>query len=411
MKCFGSDLYDLVIQCFELLDVYWMLFIVNCQYKVVLCMLVCVEGMYYEDIDGCLIFDGIVGLWCCNVGYVCLCIVEVIVGQVCMFDYLLVFQMGLLLVFVLVQWLVVLVLVLFNYVFFISFGLEVVDIVMKIVLVYYCQCGEGQCMCFISCEKVYYGVGFGGMVLGGLFNNCRVFGLQLGGVDYLCYILDLQCNVFSKGLLCQGVELVDDLEWLIVLYDVLMIVVVFVEFIVGFVGVILFVFGYLQCLCELCDYYGILLVFDEVIIGFGWVGMFFVVQCFGVILDLLIFVKVVSNGVVLLGGVLVSDVVYVMLMQVLLQVIELFYGYIYLGYLLVCVVVLVILDVYVEECLFECVIELGEYWQEWLYVLQGLFNVIDICNFGLVGVVELVLCWDMFGSRGYEVFWCCFYDG
>ena len=169
--------------------------------------------------------------------------------------------------------------------------------------------------------------------------------------------------------------------------------------------------GYLQRLRELCDHHGILLVFDEVITGFGRVGMPFAAQRFGVTPDLLTFAKAVSNGAVPLGGVLASDAVHATLMQAPPQAIELFHGYTYSGHPLACAAALATLEVYAEERLFERAIELGEYWQERLHALQGLPNVIDIRNFGLVGAVELAPRRDAPGSRGYEVYRRCFHDG
>lgn len=180
---------------------------------------------------------------------------------------------------------------------------------------------------FISREKAYHGVGFGGMALGGLPNNRRQFGLQLGGVDYLRHTLDLSRNAFSKGLPRHGAELADDLERLIALHDPSTIAAVFVEPIAGSAGVILPAPGYLQRLREICDQHGILLVFDEVITGFGRVGMAFAAQRFGVTPDLLTFAKGASNGAVPLGGVLVGDSVHASFMQGPPQAIELFHGY------------------------------------------------------------------------------------
>lgn len=298
-----------------------------------------------------------------------------------------------------------------NHVFFTSSGSEAVDTAMKIVLAYHRQRGEGQRTRFISREKAYHGVGFGGMALGGLPNNRKSFALQLGGVDYLRHTLDLQRNAFSKGLPRQGAELADDLERLIALHDASTIAAVFVEPIAGSAGVILPAPGYLQRLRELCDQHRILLVFDEVITGFGRVGMPFAAQRFGVTPDLLTFAKAVSNGAVPLGGVLVADAVHAGLMQAPPQAIELFHGYTWSGHPLACAAALATLDVYAEERLFERAIELGEYWQQRLHALQGLPNVIDIRNFGLVGAVELAPRRDAPGSRGYEVYRRCFHDG
>ncbi len=230
-------------------------------------MLVRAEGMHYEDVDGRQILDGTAGLWCCNAGHARPRIVEAIVEQARTLDYSPAFQMGSPPAFALAQRLAALAPTPLNHVFFTSSGSEAVDTAMKIVLAYHRQRGEGQRTRFISREKAYHGVGFGGMALGGLPNNRRAFGLQLGGVDYLRHTLDLQRNAFSKGLPRQGAELADDLERLIALHDASTIAAVFVEPIAGSAGVILPAPGYLQRLRELCDHHGILLVFDEVITG------------------------------------------------------------------------------------------------------------------------------------------------
>ncbi|EQM80143.1 aspartate aminotransferase family protein [Stenotrophomonas maltophilia] len=411
MKRPGSDLHDLATQRPESLEAYWMPFTSNRQYKAAPRVLVRAEGMHYEDVDGRQILDGTAGLWCCNAGHARPRIVEAIVEQARTLDYSPAFQMGSPPAFALAQRLAALAPTPLNHVFFTSSGSEAVDTAMKIVLAYHRQRGEGQRTRFISREKAYHGVGFGGMALGGLPNNRRAFGLQLGGVDYLRHTLDLQRNAFSRGLPRQGAELADDLERLIALHDASTIAAVFVEPVAGSAGVILPAPGYLQRLRELCDHHGILLVFDEVITGFGRVGMPFAAQRFGVTPDLLTFAKAVSNGAVPLGGVLASDAVHATLMQAPPQAIELFHGYTYSGHPLACAAALATLEVYAEERLFERAIELGEYWQERLHALQGLPNVIDIRNFGLVGAVELAPRRDMPGSRGYEVFRRCFHDG
>ncbi|HEL7630760.1 TPA: aspartate aminotransferase family protein [Stenotrophomonas maltophilia] len=411
MKNPASDVHELAIQRPDSLEAYWMPFTANRQFKGAPRMLVRAEGMHYEDVDGRQVLDGTAGLWCCNAGHARPRIVEAIVEQARTLDYSPAFQMGSPPAFALAQRLAALAPAGLNHVFFTNSGSEAVDTAMKIVLAYHRQRGEGQRTRFISREKAYHGVGFGGMALGGLPNNRRQFGLQLAGVDYLRHTLDLQRNAFSKSLPRQGAELADDLERLIGLHDASTIAAVFVEPIAGSAGVILPAPGYLQRLREICDQHGILLVFDEVITGFGRVGMPFAAQRFGVTPDLLTFAKGVSNGAVPLGGVLASDAVHAGLMQGPAQAIELFHGYTYSGHPLACAAALATLDVYAEERLFERAIELGEYWQERLHALQGLPNVIDIRNFGLVGAVELAPRKDAPGSRGHEVYRRCFHDG
>ncbi|HYQ24159.1 aspartate aminotransferase family protein [Stenotrophomonas sp.] len=411
MKHPAIDPHTLATQRPESLEAYWMPFTANRQFKGAPRMLVRAEGMHYEDIDGRSILDGAAGLWCCNAGHARPRIVQAIAEQAATLDYSPAFQMGSPPAFALAQRLAALAPAGLNHVFFTSSGSEAVDTAMKIVLAHHRLRGEGQRTRFISREKAYHGVGFGGMALGGLPNNRRQFGLQLGGVDYLRHTLDLERNAFSKGLPRHGAELADDLERLIALHDASTIAAVFVEPVAGSAGVILPAPGYLQRLREICDQHGILLVFDEVITGFGRVGMPFAAQRFGVTPDLLTFAKGVSNGAVPLGGVLVGDAEHASFMQGPAQAIELFHGYTYSGHPLACAAALATLDIHAEERLFERAIELGEYWQERLHALQGLPNVVDIRNFGLVGAVELAPRRDAVGARGHEVYRRCFHDG
>lgn len=411
MKHAGPELNTLATTQPQSLDAFWMPFTANTQFKGAPRLLVRAEGMYYEDVDGRAILDGTAGLWCCNAGHARPPIVAAIAEQAATLDYAPSFQMGSPLAFALAQQLAALAPGTLNHVFFCTSGSEAVDSAMKIVLAYHRLRGEGQRTRFIGREKAYHGVGFGGMAIGGLANNRRQFGLQLAGAAHLPHTLDLQRNAFSRGLPRHGAELADALERLIALHDASTIAAVFVEPIAGSAGVILPAPGYLQRLREICDQHGILLVFDEVITGFGRVGMPFAAQRFGVTPDLLTFAKGVSNGSVPLGGVLVSDAVHAPFMQGPAQAIDLFHGYTYSGHPLACAAALATLQVHATERLYERAIELGEYWQERLHALQGLPNVIDIRNFGLVGAVELAPRRDAPGSRGQEVFRRCFHDG
>ncbi|WMJ68556.1 aspartate aminotransferase family protein [Stenotrophomonas sp. 24(2023)] len=411
MKTPAPDLATLATQRPDSLQAYWMPFTANPQFKGAPRLLVRAEGMHYEDVDGHRVLDGTAGLWCCNAGHARPSIVAAIAEQAATLDYAPPFQMGSPPAFVLAQRLAALAPGTLNHVFFTNSGSEAVDTAMKIILAHHRLRGEGQRTRFIGREKAYHGVGFGGMAIGGLPNNRKQFGLQLAGTDYLPHTLDLQRNAFSKGLPRHGVELADALERLLALHDPSTVAAVFVEPVAGSAGVILPAAGYLQRLREICDQHGILLVFDEVITGFGRVGMPFAAQRFGVTPDLLTFAKGVSNGAVPLGGVLVSDAVHAPFNQGPAHAIDLFHGYTYSGHPLACAAALATLEVYASERLFERAIELGEYWQERLHALQGLPNVIDIRNFGLVGAVELAPRRDAPGSRGYEVFRRCFHDG
>jgi beta-alanine--pyruvate transaminase len=270
--------------------------------------------------------------------------------------------------------------------------------------------GEGQRTRLIGREKGYHGVGFGGISVGGMPNNRKWYGPMLPGVDHLRHTLDLERNAFSRGLPQHGAELADDLERLVALHDASTIAAVIVEPISGSAGVVLPPVGYLERLRKICDKHGILLIFDEVITGFGRVGKAFAAQRFGVVPDLMTTAKGLSNGCVPMGAVFVSDSVHEAFMQGPEAAIDLFHGYTYSGHPLACAAALAALDTYEEEKLFEKAISLGPVWEDALHELRGLPNVIDIRNFGLVGAVELSAREGAPGARGFEVFTRCFHD-
>lgn len=406
-----SSLSTLARQAPAALDAYWMPFTANRQFKASPRLLVRAEGMYYHDADDRPILDGAAGLWCCNAGHARPRIVQAIQQQAATLDFAPPFQMGTPLPFVLAERLAALAPASLNHAFFTNSGSEAVDTAMKIVLAYHRLRGEGHRTRFIGREKAYHGVGFGGMSIGGLPNNRKTFGPLLPGSDFLRHTLDLERNAFSPGLPRHGAELAEDLERLIALHDASTIAAVFVEPIAGSAGVILPAPGYLQRLREICDQHGIVLVFDEVITGFGRVGNAFAAQRFGVTPDLLTLAKGLTNGAVPMGAVLVSDAIHGAFMQGPAAAIEFFHGYTYSGHPLACAAALAALDTYAEEHLFERALELGDYWQERLHSLRGLPHVIDIRNFGLIGAVELMPRKDAPGARGYEVFERCFRDG
>jgi len=406
-----SSLSTLARQAPAALDAYWMPFTANRQFKASPRLLVRAEGMYYHDVDDRPILDGAAGLWCCNAGHARPRIVQAIQQQAATLDFAPPFQMGTPLPFVLAERLAALAPASLNHAFFTNSGSEAVDTAMKIVLAYHRLRGEGHRTRFIGREKAYHGVGFGGMSIGGLPNNRKTFGPLLPGSDFLRHTLDLERNAISPGLPRHGAELAEDLERLIALHDASTIAAVFVEPIAGSAGVILPAPGYLQRLREICDQHGIVLVFDEVITGFGRVGNAFAAQRFGVTPDLLTLAKGLTNGAVPMGAVLVSDAIHGTFMQGPAAAIEFFHGYTYSGHPLACAAALAALDTYAEEHLFERALELGDYWQERLHSLRGLPHVADIRNFGLIGAVELMPRKDAPGARGYEVFERCFRDG
>ncbi len=393
------------------LEAFWMPFSANRQFKAAPRLLASASGMYYQSMDGRQILDSAAGLWCCNAGHGRERIVQAVQQQVATLDFAPAFQLGSPLPFVLAQRLVDLAPDGLDHVFFTNSGSEAVDSAMKITLAHHRLRGEGQRTRFIGREKAYHGVGFGGISIGGLPNNRKWFGPLLPGVSHLRHTLDIERNAFSHGLPVHGLELADDLERLIALQDASTIAAVFIEPVSGSAGVILPPQGYLQRIREICDRHGILLVFDEVITGFGRVGKAFAAERFGVTPDLITCAKGLTNGTVPMGAVLVSGTVHASFMQGPPEAIDLFHGYTYSGHPLACAAALATLDTYAEEGLFERAIELEDYWQQAIHGLRGLPNVIDIRNIGLVGAVELAPRAGAPGRRGFEVFERCFNQG
>jgi len=393
------------------LEAFWMPFTANRQFKARPRLLASAHGMYYQDVDGRQILDAAAGLWCCNAGHTRPRIVQAIQAQAATLDFAPTFQMGSPLPFVLAERLADIAPPGLQHVFFTNSGSEAVDSAMKIALAYHRARGEGQRTKFIGREKAYHGVGFGGMSIGGLPNNRKWFGPLLAGTDHLRHTLDLARNAFTPGLPKHGIELAEDLERLIALHDASTIAAVFVEPISGSAGVVLPPEGYLQRLREICDRHGLLLVFDEVITGFGRVGKAFAAQRFGVTPDLMTTAKGLTNGTVPMGAVFVADAVHAAFMQGPPGAIEFFHGYTYSGHPLACAAALATLDTYAEENLFERVIELGDHWQQALQSLKGLPNVIDLRNFGLIGAIELAPREGAPGARGYDLFERAFHEG
>ena len=297
-----------------------------------------------------------------------------------------------------------------NHVFFTNSGSESVDTALKIALAYHRARGEGQRTRLIGREKGYHGVGFGGISVGGLPNNRKWYGNGLSGVDHLRHTLDIGRNAFNRGLPQHGLELAEDLERLVALHDASTIAAVIIEPIAGSAGVIIPPDGYLKRIREICDKYGILLIFDEVITGYGRVGKAFAAQRFDVTPDLITTAKGLSNGCVPMGAVFIADKVHEAFMTGPENMIDLFHGYTYSGHPLACAAALATLDIYAEENLFEKAISLEQYWEDAIHQLKGLPNVIDIRNFGLIGAIELAPRDGKPGTRAYEVFTKCFHE-
>ncbi len=395
------------------LDNFWMPFTANRQFKATPRLLAEAEGMYYTDIDGNKVLDGTAGLWCCNAGHGRKKIVEAVERQLRTLDFAPTFQMGHPVAFDFAAKLAA------NApggaaagldrVFFTGSGSESVDTALKIAIAYQRAIGQGTRTRVIGREKGYHGVGFGGISVGGLVNNRRMFP-QIPA-DHMRHTLDIERNGFSKGLPEHGVELAEDLERLVALHGAETIAAVIVEPMSGSAGVILPPKGYLERVRAIADKYGILLIFDEVITGFGRLGTPFATDYFGVTPDLVTTAKGITNGTIPMGAVFTSRKVYDGLMVGPENAIELFHGYTYSGHPVACAAGLATMEIYEEEGLLTRAAGLADYWQEALHSLKGLPHVIDIRNIGLVGAIELAPRDGAPGIRAYDVFVDCFRKG
>jgi beta-alanine--pyruvate transaminase len=393
------------------LDAFWMPFTANRQFKQAPRMLVKAEGMHYTSDDGRQVLDGTAGLWCVNAGHCRPKIVEAVRRQVGELDYAPPFQMGHPKAFELANKVAEILPASHKHVFFVNSGSEGVDTALKIALAYHRVKGEGARQRLIGRERGYHGVGFGGISVGGMVNNRKTFGSMLVGVDHLRHTHDLARNAFTKGQPEHGAELAEDLERLVGLHDASTIAAVIVEPMAGSTGVLLPPKGYLQRLREICDKHGILLIFDEVISGFGRLGAPFAFDKFGVTPDMVVVAKGLTNGTVPMGAVFASDKVHDAFMTGPEGAIELFHGYTYSGHPVAAAAGVATLDLYREERLFERANDIAPYWEETMHSLRGVPNVIDIRNMGLVAGIELSSIPGKVGARAYDVFVRAFKKG
>jgi beta-alanine--pyruvate transaminase len=393
------------------LDPFWMPFTANRSFKAHPRLLASARDMHYFTPDGRPILDGTAGLWCVNAGHARKPIVEAIQHQAEVLDYAPTFQLGHPLVFELAARLGMLFPADINHVFFAGSGSEGVDSALKIALA--CQRARGfvNRTRLIGRQKGYHGVGFGGISVGGLENNRRGF-LTLPGVDHLSHTLNLEEAAFSRGQPAWGAHLADELEVLIAEHGAETIAAVIVEPLSGSAGVIVPPVGYLQRLREITARHGILLIFDEVITGFGRVGGATASETLGVIPDLLVCAKGLTNGAVPMGAVGVRGEIYdAVVNQAAAPGIEFFHGYTYSGHPLAAAAGLATLDVYEGEGLFQRATEMAPYWEEAVHSLRGLPHVIDIRNLGMVAAIELAPRPDAPGARAMEVFHTAFDEG
>jgi beta-alanine--pyruvate transaminase len=393
------------------LSAYWMPFTANRQFKANPRILAGAKGMHYTAADGRQILDGTAGLWCVNAGHGRPEIAQAVERQLHTLDYAPAFQMGHPGAFELAARLVRLTLSGLDRVFFVNSGSEAADTALKIALAYHRARGEGQRTRFIGRERAYHGVGFGGMAVGGLVNNRRAFGAMLPAVDHLPHTHDLARNAFSKGQPTHGAELADHLERLIALHGADTIAAVIVEPMCGSAGVLVPPLGYLERLSAICARHGLLLIFDEVITGFGRLGAPFASNLFGITPDLMTVAKGITNGAIPMGAVFAKRGIHDALMQGPEHIIELFHGYTYSGHPAACAAGLATLDIYAREGLLERAASLAPLWQEAVHSLRGSPHVIDIRNMGLVAGIELEPRPGEPGKRTYEVFLDCYENG
>jgi beta-alanine--pyruvate transaminase len=396
------------------LDSYWMPFTANRQFKAAPRLLVAAEGMYYRAEDGRSVLNGTAGLWCVNAGHGRRDIAEAVRRQLLELDYAPSFQMGHPKAFEFAERLASLAPggpeAGLDHVFFTGSGSESVDTALKIALAYQRAIGQGARTRLIGRERGYHGVGFGGITVGGLVNNRRQFAL-LPGADHLRHTHDLALNAFSHGQPVHGAELADDLERMVALHGAETIAAVIVEPVAGSTGVLPPPVGYLERLRAICDRHGVLLIFDEVITGFGRLGERFAVDYFGVRPDLVTTAKGLTNGAVPMGAVFASRTIHDALMQGPENQIELFHGYTYSGHPVACAAGLATMDIYEREGLFTRAADLAGQWDKALHSLRGLPHVIDIRTIGLMAGIELAPRAGAPGSRAYDLFVDCFETG
>lgn len=393
------------------LDAFWMPFTANRQFKANPRLFARARGMHYWTDDGRQVLDGAAGLWCVNAGHGRPEITAAVAKQLDELDYAPTFQMGHPLAFELANRLTQITPGDLDRVFFTNSGSEAVDTALKIAIAYHRVRGEASRQRLIGREKGYHGVGFGGISVGGMVNNRKFFGSLLPGVDHLRHTLDLEHNAFSRGVPEWGAHLAEDLERLVALHDASTIAAVIVEPIQGSAGVILPPRGYLQRLREICDRHGILLIFDEVITGFGRLGTPFGAQYFDVLPDIMTTAKGLTNGAIPMGAVFAREHIYQAFMQGPQNAIELFHGYTYSAHPAACAAALASLDIYQRENLLTRGESLATSWETAVHALRDAPHVIDIRNIGLVAAIELRPREGAPTARAYETFTKAFEQG
>jgi beta-alanine--pyruvate transaminase len=393
------------------MDAYWMPFTANRQFKKAPRLLAKSEGMYFWTPEGREILDGVAGLWCVNAGHGRPKIVQAIAQQAGELDYAPPFQMGHPKAFELAEQLAALSPAGMNKVFFTNSGSEAVETALKMAIAYHRVRGEASRTRLIGRERGYHGVNFGGISVGGMVANRKMFGTLLAGVDHIRHTHDPSRNAFSVGQPEHGAELADDLERLVALHDASTIAAVIVEPISGSSGVLLPPKGYLERLRAICDKHGILLIFDEVITGFGRTGNPFAAQTFGVTPDMITCAKGLTNGAVPMGAVIAEQGIHDTFMQGPEHLIEFFHGYTYSAHPLACAAGLATLETYADEGLLTRAQQMAGTFADAVHSLKGAPNVIDIRNYGLVGGIELAPLPGEPAKRAFNIFLECWDQG
>jgi beta-alanine--pyruvate transaminase len=387
------------------LDPLWMPFTANRQFKANPRLLVAAKDMYYTAHDGRQILDGVAGLWAVNAGHCRQPIVDAIKKQAESLDYATGFQLHSPAAFLAAERLVAITPTGMDHVFFVNSGSEAVDTALKMAIAYHRIRGEGTRTRLIGRERGYHGVGFGGISVGGMTANRKTFsGCLLPSVDHLPHTHNLERNAFSRGQPEWGAHLADDLERLVVLHDASNIAAVIVEPVAGSTGVLVPPKGYLQRLRQICDKHGILLIFDEVITGFGRTGNAFAAQTYGVTPDMMTIAKGLTNAAVPMGGVVVKKEIYDAFMTGPDAAIEFYHGYTYSGHPLASAAAVATLDLFKQEALFQRAAELAPFWEQGAHSLRGLPHVIDIRTVGLVAGIELEPIPGKPTARAFEAF-------
>jgi beta-alanine--pyruvate transaminase len=392
------------------LAAFWMPFTSNRAFKKRPRLIARSKDMHYYTPEGREILDATAALWCCNAGHNRGRIVEAIQRQAAELDFSPTFSFGHPLVFQLASRIAALAPADLDHVFFTNSGSEACDTALKIALAYHNVRGQGSRQRLIGRERGYHGVGFGGISVGGMSNNRKFFGSLLSGVDHLPATYNREHQAFTKGEPEWGGHLADALESIVALHDASTIAAVIVEPMAGSTGVLPAPKGYLQKLRAICDKHGILLIFDEVITGFGRLGFAFAAERYGVVPDMITFAKGVTSGTVPMGGVIARKPIYDAFMKGPEHAIELFHGYTYSGHPLACAASLAALDVYRDEKLFERAHALEPKWCDALMTLKGLPNVADIRCVGLTGAIDLAPSAAGAGERGYAALEYSFHE-